>query len=134
MIAELEATIRQHLEKEALKIQDPSLQDDSAEPDKLNEAAGPSEKGKERERSPAPTSSSSEGALLNEELLNRRRAFQHRLREVRIVQHRINFLQGDVYHVLGGQQAALENEAYGAADQIRRDLLKGTSYTLMRSQ
>jgi E3 ubiquitin-protein ligase SHPRH len=132
LIAELEAAIQQHLEKEeALKKQDLPTEDDSTELDKLNEAPGSIEKGKGREKSPTPASDSSEGALLNEELTNRRRAFQHRLREVRIVQHRIKFLQGDVCHVLGDQQVALENEAYSTADQIRRDLLKGTSYTVM---
>ena len=135
LMAELETVIKQHLEKEeVLKKQDQVLQGDLAEPEKPNETSSSREKGKERERSPAHIYDDWEGTSLNEEPLNRRRGFQQRLREVRIVQHRIKFLQGDVYHMLGGQQVALENEAYSTADEIRRDLLKGTSFTLMRPQ
>lgn len=47
-----------------------------------------------------------------------------RLRESQIVLHRIKFLQGDVYHVLGASHGPSEDAAYQAAEKIRRDLLK----------
>ncbi|KAI0334196.1 hypothetical protein GY45DRAFT_1318648 [Cubamyces sp. BRFM 1775] len=53
-------------------------------------------------------------------------ALQNRLREARIALHKVKFLQGDVYHVLGEQYANQENAAYGAADELRRVLLKST--------
>ncbi|KAF7984569.1 hypothetical protein HWV62_13783 [Athelia sp. TMB] len=54
------------------------------------------------------------------------RALRQRLREARVVLHRVKFLQGDVYHVLGGAHAAAEDRAYADAEEIRRDLLKTT--------
>ncbi|KXN90818.1 hypothetical protein AN958_03472 [Leucoagaricus sp. SymC.cos] len=63
---------------------------------------------------------------LEEEYKVKRRALQQRLREVRLVLHRIKFLQGDVYHALGGQYTDSETESYGVAEEIRRDLLKGS--------
>ena len=45
-------------------------------------------------------------------------------RESRVTLHRVKFLQGDVYHVLGGSNAAAEDAAYAAAEDIRRGLLK----------
>lgn len=128
LIEEHEIAIRQHREKgEALKTQVLALpQDDLQEPSQheLNEEPGTSEKGKEREHSPGDDFA---GTSVGEEHATKRRALQQRLREVRLVLHRIKFLQGDVYHVLGGQYTASETEAYGIAEEIRRDLLKGMS-------
>ncbi|KAG2135375.1 SNF2 family N-terminal domain-containing protein [Suillus bovinus] len=56
----------------------------------------------------------------------RRRALQQRLRECLIVLHRVKFLQGDVYHVLGALQSDKEDAAYAAAEKLRKDLLKST--------
>ncbi|KAH9916397.1 SNF2 family N-terminal domain-containing protein [Epithele typhae] len=51
---------------------------------------------------------------------------QQRLRLGRIALHKVKFLQGDVYHVLGKSYEVQENEAYAAADELRRVLLKST--------
>ncbi|KAG5643859.1 hypothetical protein DXG03_009543 [Asterophora parasitica] len=56
----------------------------------------------------------------------KRGALQNRLRECRIALHRAKFLQGDMYHALGPDHSAAEDAAYGAAEKIRRELLKGT--------
>ncbi|OCH83870.1 hypothetical protein OBBRIDRAFT_786844 [Obba rivulosa] len=61
-----------------------------------------------------------------EEHAVKRRALQHRLRECRITLHKVLFLKGDVYHVLGESYAEDENAAYAAAEDLRRVLLKGT--------
>ncbi|KAI0706718.1 SNF2 family N-terminal domain-containing protein [Cerioporus squamosus] len=53
-------------------------------------------------------------------------SLHQRLREARIILHKIKFLQGDVYHVLGKSYENSENEAYAAAEDLRRQLLKGT--------
>ena len=47
------------------------------------------------------------------------------MREARISLHKIKFLQGDVYHVLGKSYEVSENEAYAAAEDLRRLLLRG---------
>ncbi|KAG1750477.1 SNF2 family N-terminal domain-containing protein [Suillus paluster] len=56
----------------------------------------------------------------------KRRALQQRLRECLMVLHRIKFLQGDVYHVLGASQSDKEDASYAAAETLRKDLLKST--------
>ncbi|KAI0370965.1 hypothetical protein BV20DRAFT_943332 [Pilatotrama ljubarskyi] len=58
---------------------------------------------------------------------------QNRLRDARIVLHKVKFLQGDVYHVLGEQYANQENDAYAAAEELRRVLLKGTEEAAERA-
>ncbi|KAI0350953.1 hypothetical protein OH77DRAFT_1411940 [Trametes cingulata] len=58
---------------------------------------------------------------------------QNRLRDARIVLHKVKFLQGDVYHVLGDQYANQENDAYAAAEELRRVLLKGTEEAAERA-
>jgi len=45
-----------------------------------------------------------------------------RLREAKLVLHQIKFLMGDVYHVL--ERSKEEDEAYQAADDLRKELLK----------
>ena len=54
----------------------------------------------------------------------KRRALQQRLRECLMVLHRVKFLQGDVYHVLGALQSDKEDASYAAAETLRKDLLK----------
>ncbi|KAG1893017.1 SNF2 family N-terminal domain-containing protein [Suillus fuscotomentosus] len=56
----------------------------------------------------------------------KRRALQQRLRECLMVLHRVKFLQGDVYHVLGASQSDKEDAAYAAAETLRKNLLKST--------
>jgi E3 ubiquitin-protein ligase SHPRH len=57
-----------------------------------------------------------------EEHRTRRRAIKQRLREGQLVLHRVKFLQGDVFHVLG--KSADEDAAYQAAENLRHGLLK----------
>lgn len=52
----------------------------------------------------------------------RTRALRKRIRDLRVVRHKIEFLLGDLYHVLGRNEE--EREAYAAADTLRRALLK----------
>lgn len=52
----------------------------------------------------------------------KRRAIKQRLREGQLVLHRVKFLQGDVYHVLG--KSADEDAAYQVAETLRHGLLK----------
>lgn len=90
-------------------------------------------KGKERAVSEAPSDSEDEGSEdtklprnpAGEEHTMKRGALQHRLREIKLVLHKVKFLQGDVYHMLGEAFSSAEAEAYDAAEAIRRDLLKG---------
>ena len=64
-----------------------------------------------------------------EEHRTKRRAIKQRLREGQLVLHRVKFLQGDVHHVLG--KSAEEDAAYQAAENLRRELLKGQSIFLL---
>lgn len=52
-------------------------------------------------------------------------ALQLRLREARISLHKIHFLKGDVYHVLGEGDADNERVSYETAEDLRRLLLQG---------
>lgn len=54
----------------------------------------------------------------------KRRAIKQRLREGQLVLHRVKFLQGDVFHVLG--KSADEDAAYQAAETLRHELLKSS--------
>jgi len=54
----------------------------------------------------------------------KRMALLGRLRECLIVLHRVKFLQGDVYHVLGSSYSEKEDAAYADAESLRKDLLK----------
>ena len=59
-----------------------------------------------------------------EEHLHKARALQQRLRECYLTLHRVNFLQGDVYHWMGESKFVEEQVSYKAADNIRSKLLK----------
>lgn len=125
LVDELQAAIRQHDEKgKALGI---LAMPESVE-DGADKESGTNNKGKGREASPADEEFLKTAA--GEEYINKRRALQQRLREVRLVLHRIKFLQGDVFHVLGAQHSVSETESYGVAEEIRRDLLKGQPFPL----
>ncbi len=139
LIEELQNTIKEHNAKgEALKRQSLSLppneNQDHREGDDVMPETGNGEKGKEREHSPTSNDEDTPRTVLDEEHATRRRALQQRLREIRLVLHRVKFLQGDVYHVLGSQHSAAEVEAYGIADEIRRDLLKGSLISAFHGQ
>ncbi|KAK7046025.1 hypothetical protein VNI00_007020 [Paramarasmius palmivorus] len=54
------------------------------------------------------------------------RGLKQRLRETRFVLHRVKLLQGDAHHNMGPAHADQENDAYDAAEQIRKALLKTT--------
>ena len=91
--------------------------------------------GKERatDAADALTESSDDGedediprTAAGEEYKNKRFALQQRLRECQIAMHKVQFIKGDVYHVLGETYAEQENTAYAAAEELRRVLLKGT--------
>lgn len=56
---------------------------------------------------------------------SKKRALLQRLREFKLLLHRIKFLQGDLWSARGELYAVPESEAYEAADQIRRTLLNG---------
>ncbi|KAK0200494.1 SNF2 family N-terminal domain-containing protein [Desarmillaria ectypa] len=90
----------------------------------------PSRKGKERELSWTPSEDTDDDGLprtpAGEEHGVKRRALQQRLRESRMVLHRVKFLQGDTYHVLGDLFSAEESTAYAICEEIRCDLLKST--------
>ncbi|KZT00238.1 uncharacterized protein LAESUDRAFT_816623 [Laetiporus sulphureus 93-53] len=60
-------------------------------------------------------------------------ALQNRLRECRITFHKISFLKGDVYHILGEAFANEESAAYAQAEELRRVLLKGTEEAASRA-
>ena len=64
--------------------------------------------------------------LAGEEHSSKTLALQLRLREARMSLHKVHFLKGDVYHVLGEAQADNERDAYARAEELRRLLLKGT--------
>jgi E3 ubiquitin-protein ligase SHPRH len=100
------------------------------------EPASSKGKGKERRSlTPAPTGDEDEDDDLprtpaGEEHAIKRRSFRQRLRECRVTLHRVKFLQGDVYHILGASHSPAEDAAYEAAEKIRSDLLKGKSSIL----
>lgn len=110
LLEELHNAIRRHTEKGKAPI-------DTQVPDNGTSAGN---KEKERENS----SHEEETTTAGEEHITRRRTLQQRLRETRLVLHRVKFLQGDVYHVLDSQHPS--EESYRVADEIRRELLKGS--------
>ena len=59
-----------------------------------------------------------------EEHRAKRMALSARLRESLLVLHRVKFLLGDVYHVLGSSYSEKEDAAYAYAEVLRKDLLK----------
>lgn len=128
LAGELQNAIKEHNAKgEALKRQSPNITpSENQNQEDVSPEGGNGEKGKEREHSLISNDEDIPRSVLDEEHAAKRRALQQRLKEMRLVLHRVKFLQGDVYHVLGSQHSASEAEAYGTADEIRRDLLKGS--------
>ncbi|EPQ55612.1 hypothetical protein GLOTRDRAFT_75757 [Gloeophyllum trabeum ATCC 11539] len=68
-----------------------------------------------------------------EEHAAKRRGLQHRLRECLLALHRVKFLLGDMYHVLGQSYSAPEDAAYAEAEAIRRNLLRNTEEAASRA-
>ncbi|KAL1692669.1 SNF2 family N-terminal domain-containing protein [Schizophyllum commune] len=123
----LVAALDEHREKGEELRQDYA----EAHPEEAEAEAGPStSKGKGRAGS--PTSEVSEdvdevGIPKNPEgdaYKNKLRSLKARLRECRIVLHKVHFLLGDIHHVLNNSDA--ETEAYAKADELRSTLLKST--------
>ncbi|KAF9459395.1 SNF2 family N-terminal domain-containing protein [Collybia nuda] len=95
-------------------------------------------KGKERQRDVSEvTQDSSDNDLphspAGDEHGKKRGALQNRLRECRLILHRVKFLQGDLHHILGASHSVAEDAAYAAAEEIRRSLLKGTEEDAQRA-
>jgi E3 ubiquitin-protein ligase SHPRH len=59
-----------------------------------------------------------------DEHLHKSRALQQRLRDCYIILHKVKFLQGDMYHWMGGSKVEEEEVAYKSAEGIRKKLLK----------
>ncbi|KAF7356798.1 SNF2 family helicase [Mycena venus] len=127
LIKEIESAIATHEANRSLHQAHEPEPDPSTSPDEKG-------KGKERERSSSPLSDiesnedqdhdgSSESSALKEHRA-KRQALKQRLREAKLVMHRVKFLQGDAYHMLGASQSAAEDAAYGEAEKIRRAILK----------
>lgn len=130
LIEHVKTAIAEHAEKgDILKKEVLALKESLPRRD-LAEASRDEGKGKapERELSPISDADSEDHDLpktpAGQEHGNKRRALQQRLRESHVTLHKIKFLQGDVYHVLGASHSAEEDAAYAAADVIRRSLLK----------
>ncbi|KAL6308831.1 SNF2 family N-terminal domain-containing protein [Sparassis latifolia] len=145
LIADIEDVITEHNKKgEILKEETKKLREARGQGVAERElAATPSSKGKGRARARSEditmeddTDSDDEDLPHNpagEEHKTKKSALQHRLRECRIALHKALFLMGDVYHVLGVSFADKENEAYAAAEELRRLLLKSTENAAQRA-
>lgn len=116
------------LKKEALELRESRHQNPT-------DSLDPKGKGKAKERDISPSSDVEDAedydlpkTPAGQEHGIKRRALQQRLRESNVTLHRVKFLQGDVYHVLGGSHSAAEDAAYAAAEEIRRNLLRSENY------
>lgn len=133
LIEEIESTIATH---EANKS---SLQEEQ-EIDPEANTSNDRGKGKERQRSLSPLSDlesedsedASNTSQAAKEHRTKRNGLKLRLRECQLVMHRVKFLEGDVYHMLGASQSEKENAAYGEAETIRRTLLKSKAFSFWR--
>ncbi|THG95740.1 hypothetical protein EW026_g5964 [Hermanssonia centrifuga] len=63
----------------------------------------------------------------------KRNALQLRLRECQVTLHKVQFLKGDIYHILGESFGEQESAAYAAAEDLRRILLKTTEHAARRA-
>ncbi|KAF8439971.1 SNF2 family N-terminal domain-containing protein [Boletus edulis BED1] len=143
LIDDIKACIAQHNVKgDALKEEARALRDSrkmNTSKDQRSEKS--TDKGKEREFERDSTSPDLDLDLEDEEDIEdrglpktpagedhrvKRAALLARLRECLMVLHRVKFLQGDVYHVLGSSYSEKEDAAYGYAESLRKELLKST--------
>lgn len=58
------------------------------------------------------------------EHVHKKTGLVNRLRDCYLSSHRVKFLQGDLYHVMGEQKSVDEEAAYSAAEALRKQLLK----------
>ncbi|THH28194.1 hypothetical protein EUX98_g5996 [Antrodiella citrinella] len=131
-IATVQAAIKEHNAAGQL------LKTQAAEARDASEGAHDKGKGRAYERDDSPLTETSEDNdlpknAIGEEHANKKRALQSRLRECQISLHKVHFLKGDVYHALGESYAKAENEAYAAAEDLRRLLLSSTEGTASRA-
>ncbi|KIK98364.1 hypothetical protein PAXRUDRAFT_9577 [Paxillus rubicundulus Ve08.2h10] len=146
LIGEIKTTIAQHhikgeaLKKEAQALRESRRMNVPSDSQAEKENGKGKGKGKDPEREFVPLTDLDHDAdeeddiedqglpktHAGEEHSIKRRALQARLRECIMVLHRVKFLQGDVYHVLGSSFSEKEDGAYGDAENIRKDLLKTT--------
>ncbi|KAA1466872.1 hypothetical protein DENSPDRAFT_831779 [Dentipellis sp. KUC8613] len=144
LIQEINTALEQHAEKgEVLKKEAAALREARAHDVQDDRETGDSSrkgKGKaveEKENTPASEGMDEDGDIpktpAGEEHIAKKRGMQARLRECYVSRHRIKFLQGDVYHVMGETKSAEEDTAYAAAEDLRRQLLKITEQSAMRA-
>lgn len=127
LLNDLNQSLDQHDAKGRAMIQaadkrtNPGLMDDDENEPGPSKAKG---KGKERDPSESGEDQMSElpASAEGEEHRRVRMAFVSRIREARVLLHRIEFSMGDLYHHFGKSRE--EEEAYGEAEAIRRSLLQ----------
>ncbi|PFH49282.1 hypothetical protein AMATHDRAFT_148016 [Amanita thiersii Skay4041] len=136
LLTEINAAIDEHDEHGKELKKEAAAQREALRARKADEAVDPSGKGKGKERAVSEAlsiedsdESDSEDKGIprtpaGEEYMNKKRALQQRLRECRLVLHNIKFFQGDVFHMLGEAFKQQEEDVYGDAEQIRRELLR----------
>ncbi|KAH7911867.1 SNF2 family N-terminal domain-containing protein [Hygrophoropsis aurantiaca] len=146
IIDEIRVAIAEHnakgevLKKEALALKESRKQLTNGHSTKVKG------KGKEKERDGSPVSdddptnddldledSDLPKTPAGEEHSIKKRALQQRLRECLLVLHRVKFLLGDIYHVLGPSQSEKEDASYAAAEVVRKDLLRFTEETAAKA-
>ena len=66
-----------------------------------------------------------------EEHRHKRAALKQRMREGRLLLHRVHFLLGDIHHVLG--DTAMEEVSYERAERLRRELLRSMPVSYLHS-
>ncbi|THH15865.1 hypothetical protein EW146_g4683 [Bondarzewia mesenterica] len=140
LIDDVEVAIADHEAKgEELKKETANLRESRGERIHYDEPGPSSDKGKARIREGSPDSESDSvdadlpRTSAGEEYEIKRRALQQRLREGCVALHRVKFLQGDVYHVMGEPHAPEEDAAYAVAEELRRRLLKVTEQSATRA-
>lgn len=131
LVSDLSDVLNEHA-KEGEKLKEETTRLRELRHQATSHHAADHNKGKGRARSDSPDHDSVEAdeeGLPHNPIGDAHRAkagmLQNRIRDARIILHKVKFLQGDVYHVLGEQYTNQENEAYAAAEELRRVLLKG---------
>ncbi|KAI0668956.1 SNF2 family N-terminal domain-containing protein [Trametes maxima] len=141
LVTDLSDALAEHLkEGEKLKAETARLREERQQAWRLHYNGNINGKGKGRARSDPPehenVDADDEGLPRNkvgEAHRGKTTMLLSRTREARIVLHKVKFLQGDVYHVLGEQYESQENEAYASAEELRRALLRGTEEAAERA-
>lgn len=133
-IQEVQAEIALHdekgevLKKEAAAVR--AARRKSAEPDPFDKGKGKArvvDDSSSDESDDDSDSMSGEGmpkTPAGREHVHKKTGLVNRLRDWYLTLHRVKFLQGDVYHVMGDHKALDEEAAYAAAEVLRKQLLK----------